>query len=79
MQDMQTADCDLLLWIQKDQKQKTIRTFYYRNFPHTSRSFSTRTLDKVELSTYNDEVDNFIHQLKALYEIYSRSYQAAGR
>lgn len=38
-----------------------------------------RTLDKVELSTYNNEVDNFIHQLKALYEMYSRSYQAAGR
>lgn len=37
------------------------------------------TLDKARFSTYNDEVDNFIHQLKALYETYSRSYQAAGR
>ncbi len=42
-------------------------------------TFSISTLDKARFSTYNDEVDNFIHQLKALYKTYSRSYQAAGR
>jgi hypothetical protein len=79
--DAKHADCRLRFTAMdtKEPETKNHSYFLLSRFPHTSRSFSTRTLDKVELSTYNDEVDNFIHQLKALYEIYSRSYQAAGR